>query len=71
MEVFLPIFQIILSIFLIAAILLQQRGSGLGAAFGESGGFYATRRGIQKKLLWATIIFGTIFIILALLNLVF
>ena len=70
MEVFLPIAQIVVSIFLIAAILLQQRGTALGSAFGDSGGFYATRRGIQKKFLWATIILGALFIILALLNLI-
>ena len=52
-------------------ILLQQRGTALGSAFGGSGGgFYATRRGIQKKIFWATIACGTLFIILALLNLI-
>jgi len=71
MEAFLPIAQIIVSLFLIASILLQQRGTALGAAFGESGGFYATRRGIQKKIFWATVVFGALFVILALLNLIF
>ena len=70
MEAFLPIAQIIISIFLIAAILLQQRGTALGSAFGDSGGFYATRRGIQNKLLWASVVLGVLFIVLALLNLI-
>jgi len=70
MEAFLPIAQIVVSIFLIVFILLQQRGTALGAAFGESGGFYATRRGIQQKLFWATIVLGALFVILALLNLI-
>ena len=62
--------QIIVSILLIVFILFQQRGTALGSAFGgEGGGFYATRRGIQKKLLWATIICGVLFIVLAILNL--
>ena len=70
MEAFLPIAQIIISIFLIAAILLQQRGTALGSAFGDSGSFYATRRGIQNKLFWAAIVLGVLFIVLALLNLI-
>jgi hypothetical protein len=44
----------------------------LGSAFGSDsgGGAYSTRRGIQQKLYWATIIGGTLLIILAFLNLV-
>jgi len=70
MNSFLPIAQIITGIVLIVFVLLQQRGASLGAAFGESGGFYATRRGMEKKFFWGTIIFGAIFVILALLNLI-
>jgi protein translocase SecG subunit len=62
--------QIVVSVFLIIFILLQQRGTALGSAFGGGGGFYATRRGIQKKLFWATVVLGALFIILALLNLI-
>ncbi len=70
MQEYLPFIQIIVSIVLIVLILIQQRGTALGSAFGQDGGgFYSTRRGIQKKLLWATIIGGVIFIFLALLNL--
>ena len=72
MKNFLPIAQIVVSVLLIVFILLQQRGTALGSSFGgEGGGFYATRRGIQKKIFWATVVFGTLFIILALLNLIF
>ena len=70
MEKYLPIIQIVISIFLVITILLQQRGQALGSAFGQEGGFYATRRGIQKKIFWATVVFGALFIILALLNLI-
>ena len=67
----LAITQIIVSILLIAFILLQQRGTALGSAFGGSGGeFYSTRRGIQEKLYWASIILGALFIILSFLSLV-
>jgi len=71
MQIFLPIAQIIVAILLIVFILLQQRGTALGSAFGgEGGGFYATRRGIQKKIFWATIICGVLFIVFALSNLI-
>ncbi|PIR02734.1 MAG: preprotein translocase subunit SecG [Candidatus Nealsonbacteria bacterium CG_4_9_14_3_um_filter_35_11] len=70
MNATLLIIQVIVCILLIICILLQQRGTALGSAFGGEGGFYATRRGIQKKLLWLTIFLGVIFIILAIFNLV-
>jgi len=50
--------------------LLQKSGGGLGAAFGGGGGFYTTRRGLEKKIFGLTIIFGIIFVALALLNLI-
>jgi len=49
-----------------------ERGTALGSSFGGgSGGFYSTRRGIQKKIYWASIICGILFIILGILNLLF
>ena len=64
--------QLAVAILLIIAILLQQRGQALGSAFGggDGGGFYATKRGLEKKLFWATIFLGALFIALSLLNLV-
>ncbi|MCH8741590.1 preprotein translocase subunit SecG [Patescibacteria group bacterium] len=72
MEKILLISQIIVSILLVVFILLQQRGTALGSAFGggEGGGFYGTRRGIQQKIFWGSIVLGALFIILALLNLI-
>lgn len=69
MQQYLPLAQIIVSILLVVLILLQQRGTALGSSFGQEGGFYATRRGIQQKILWTTVVCGALFIILALLNL--
>lgn len=71
MELFLQISQIIVSLVLITSILLQQRGSGLGSAFGGGGEFYGTLRGIQRKIFFVTIIFGALFIVLGVLNLLF
>ena len=71
MQQYLVLAQISAAIILIVLILFQQRGTALGSAFGQdSGGFYADRRGIQKKLLWATVVCGIIFIGLSLLNLI-
>ena len=68
---YLPLAQIAIAVFLIILILLQQRGQALGSAFGGGeGGFYATRRGIQQKIFWATIVSGFLFIALALANLI-
>lgn len=69
MQQYLPLALIITSILLIVLILVQQRGTALGSSFGQEGGFYATRRGVQRKILWATVVCGVLFIALALLNL--
>ena len=69
MQQYLPLALIVTSIILIFLILVQQRGTALGSSFGQEGGFYATRRGVQQKILWATVVCGVLFISLALLNL--
>jgi len=71
MEQYLPLIQIIIAVLLIVFILFQQRGTALGSAFGQEGGFYATRRGIQEKIYWATIVCAVLFIALAIVNLLF
>lgn len=70
MQNYLSIAQIITALLLMAGVLLQQRGGGLGSAFGGGGEgrFYGTLRGAQKKIFWATIVFAAIFIILAILD---
>jgi protein translocase SecG subunit len=52
---------------------VQQRGTGLGGAFGGGGdgSFFATRRGIQQKLYLLTWLLGAVFLVLAILNLLF
>jgi len=62
--------QIIVPLLLIVFILLQQRGTALGSAFGGEGGFYASRRGIEKKIFWITVGLGALFIFVSLLNLI-
>lgn len=66
----LSIIQIILSILLVAAILLQQRGTGLGAAFGGAAEVFRTKRGIEKGLFYASIAISGLFFLTAVLNVV-
>ena len=47
---------------LIAAILLQSRGAGLGATFGGESGGYRSRRGVEKRLFQFTIIMTVLFV---------
>ncbi len=61
--------QIVFAVLIVILILLQQRGTAMGSAFGGQGGFYSTQRGIQKKIFIATVVAVAIFIILLLTNL--
>ena len=70
MKLFLTIFQIIVSILLIAAILLQQRGTGLSATFGGEGNVYRTKRGLEKMIFIATIVLAFLFFGIALASIV-
>ncbi|MBU0649119.1 preprotein translocase subunit SecG [Patescibacteria group bacterium] len=62
------IIEIVISIILIITILLQSRGSGLGAAFGGEGNVFRTKRGIEKTLFTLSIIFGALFFLVGLAN---
>lgn len=62
----LKIIQTILAVLLMIAILLQQRGSGLGITFGGEGNVYRSRRGFEKILFAATIVIAVLFCISAL-----
>ena len=61
--------QMILAVVLISAILLQQRGTGLGGAFGGEVTAYRSRRGIERTLFRLTIVLAVLFVIFSLLNL--
>jgi len=63
--------QIIVGVLLILVILIQQKGTGLGTAFGGDMSFYRTKRGAEKLLFYATIVLSTIFILVSLLGLIF
>jgi len=58
------IFFLIIALLLIITILLQQRGAGLGEAFGGTGGVYASRRGAERALYNITIVLSILFILM-------
>lgn len=60
--------QAVIAIFLTLSILLQNRGSGLGSTFGGDMGGYYTKRGIEKFLLYATVLLACAFFVLAIIN---
>ncbi len=60
--------QAVVAVLLSISILLQNRGSGLGAAFGgDFGGFY-TKRGLEKFLIYGTVILAIAFLALGVIN---
>ena len=62
MDNILMISQVVISILLSLSILLQQRGSGLGAAFGGEGGFHTSKRGAEKVLSNASVVLTVLFV---------
>ena len=66
----LPYVEITLSLLLITGIVLQQRGAGIGGAFGGdnfASTFYK-RRGAEKFLFNATIVIAVLFVVVAILQ---
>lgn len=66
----LNIIQIVSAIALVVAILMQNRGGGLGGLFGGGDNVYLAKRGIEKKLYYATIILSIIFFVTSLLSVI-
>jgi protein translocase SecG subunit len=54
--------NIIAMVIVIVLITLQNRSSGLSTVFGGSSGITQTRRGVEKWMFYATIVFVIIFI---------
>lgn len=68
MQQFVLVLQIVLSVLLTACVLLQSQGTGLGSGWGGGGEHYHTKRGVEKALLYATILLIALFTILAVIN---
>jgi preprotein translocase subunit SecG len=67
MQIYFYIAQIILSVALIGACLLQVKSGGLGGIFGQADTVYRTKRGMEKALFQFTIILVILFVIVSIL----
>lgn len=67
-----PYAQIILSVLLVLAVLLQRSSAGVGGALGggSTEAFQHTRRGFEKFLFYFSIICGILFALFALLSII-
>ncbi len=63
MEKVLMVIQVVLSILLTVTILSQNRGTGLSATFGGTGGFHVSKRGAEKVLFNISIVLAVLFIL--------
>lgn len=71
MEKYFDIALIVTSVALIASIILQNKGVGLGGLTpNDSGGVFTARRGIEKTLFYVTIGLAIVFSILAIVTVV-
>ena len=62
------VLQIIISVLLISTILLQARGTGLGSTWGGGGETYRSKRGVERILMYATVLLTVLFLGLAASN---
>lgn len=71
MQVYFNIAQIVISVALTVAVLLQIRSSGLGSVFGGSdSAVYRTRRGIERLLFNITVGLTIAFFVITILNVI-
>ena len=69
MQTYFSVAQIVLSVALILAILVQVRGGGLGGIFGQPDSVYRSRRGVEKTLYRLTIALVVLFLAVSLATL--
>lgn len=61
--------QIVFSIGIVVAVLLQPEGTGLGSAWSGGGESYHTKRGVEKVLFYTTIVLIVLFTLTSILQL--
>jgi protein translocase SecG subunit len=70
MNMALLVLIIAVSVSIIILTLFQGKGGGLGNAWGNVGGGFQTRRGLEKWLMRLTGVLIAVFLILSVINLV-
>jgi preprotein translocase subunit SecG len=53
---------------LVAVIVIQTKGTGLGSAWGGTGESYHTKRGVEKILFIVTIVLAALFLLTSIAN---
>lgn len=69
MQTYFNVAQIVVSVVLIAVLLLQVRGGGLGGIFGQPDSTFRTRRGVERTLFQFTIALVVLFVALSVVSL--
>ena len=67
MPVYLSVAQILIAVALVATVLFQLRGGGIGGIFGQADSVYRTRRGIESTLLKLTVVLIVLLVVFAIL----
>lgn len=67
MPTYLAIAQLLIAIALIVVIMFQLHGGGMGGIFGQADSVFRTRRGIEKSLFILTIVLAVVFVIVAII----
>ncbi|MFA5359190.1 MAG: preprotein translocase subunit SecG [Patescibacteria group bacterium] len=62
------IIQVVISALLVVVVMMQSRGTGMGAVFGGDGNVYKTKRGAERFLFISTIVLAVLFLALSLLR---
>ena len=68
--IILNIIEIIAAAILIVLVLLQMQGSGLSSSFGGTGGFYRSKRSIERLLMYATVVDAIVFAVISIILLI-
>ncbi len=62
MEFILFVALVLVAFGLVTVILMQSRGSGLGATFGGDSSVHTSKRGVEKRLYQFTIVLSVLFV---------
>ncbi len=68
MKEVITVIQIIIALSLMAAILVQARGTGLGSTWGGGGEFYRSKRGMERIIFIATIVLAAAFLLISIIS---
>ena len=70
MQTFLYIAQVLLSVLLIIAVLLQVKGTGFGRVWGGLGGTSFSRRGLEGIVFKSTFVLAFLFLLISAIDLI-